>query len=37
MTFFALAYVLVNFCTDLAYARLDPRVRGFGGKAGAHG
>ncbi|MGR3781463.1 MAG: ABC transporter permease [Albimonas sp.] len=37
VTFFALAYVLVNFCTDLAYARLDPRVRGFGGKAGAHG
>ena len=37
VTFFALAYVLANFCTDLAYARLDPRVRGLGGKADAHG
>ena len=36
VTFFALAYVLANFLTDLAYARLDPRLRTGGGRA-AHG
>ncbi|MCA0873507.1 ABC transporter permease [Seohaeicola saemankumensis] len=32
VTFFALAFVLVNFAVDIAYAWLDPRVRQ-GGKA----